>query len=92
VLQVLGEGVAIDQNIVKEHEHEVAKERAKNLVHEGLERCRGIGQAEGHDHELEMPVMSPERCLVDIIGVHVDLVISAAKVELGEAGGTAEFV
>ncbi|KAK8447283.1 hypothetical protein SEVIR_8G040866v4 [Setaria viridis] len=92
VLQVLGEGGAIDQNVVEEHEHKATQEGAQNLIHERLERHRGVRQAEGHDHELKVAVMSSKCRLVNVSIVHSDLVIAAAKVKLGEVGGAVELV
>jgi hypothetical protein len=43
---------AVDQNIVKEHEHEAAKKRAQHVAHEGLERGWGVAQPERHHEEL----------------------------------------
>jgi hypothetical protein len=43
---------AVDQNIVKEHEHKAAKKRAEHVAHEGLERGRGVAQPERHHEEL----------------------------------------
>lgn len=77
--------------ISSEHEHKAAKEWAKNLVHKGLEHRRSICQAKRHDQELKVLVVSMEICLVAIIGMHMDLVISSMEVELGEVGGSAEF-
>ena len=39
----------IYQNIIKENQDKVAEMIPKNVIHEGLERCEGIGEAEGHD-------------------------------------------
>ena len=39
----------IYQNIIKENQDKVAKMIPENVVHEGLEHCWSIGEAEGHD-------------------------------------------
>jgi hypothetical protein len=51
------------------------EEGTKNVVHQRLEGSWGVGEAERHDQELEVPVVSTERCLLDVLGVHPHLVI-----------------
>jgi hypothetical protein len=88
---MLHEGHIVYQNIIKEQEHKAAKEWAKNLVHKGLEHHWSICQTKHHDHELKAPVVSMESRLVAVISMHMDLVISAMQVELGEVGGSTEL-
>lgn len=75
------------QDVVKEHKYKATQVRAKNLIHECLEREGRIGEAKRHHQELEVTVVHPECCLVDVISVHAHLVIAVAKVELGEESG-----
>lgn len=44
----------------------------------------GGGRTEGHDEELEVPVVGMERCLLDVLWVHLHLVIAGLQVHLGE--------
>lgn len=57
-----------------------------------MKRRRGVGEAEQHDEELEQPLVSAERRLVDVIWMHAYLVIAGAHVELGEEPGAAQLV
>ena len=84
VAEVVGLGGAIDQNIIKKHKHEPAKEWTQHVVHERLERCRGVAQPKRHHHELVEAIVGAERRLVDVGRPHADLVVARAKVELNE--------
>lgn len=90
--QVICPGRAINQYIIEKDNDEPAQKWLEHVVHEGLERCQGVGEAEGHDEELEQTLMSAERCFLDVVRVHAHLVVPRAHVELREEFGTAEFV
>ena len=48
----------------------------ENVVHEHL-KCSGrIGEAKGHDKELEVLMMSTERCLGSVLWMQPDLVVA----------------
>ena len=84
--------LAVYQNIVKEDENKLAKVGAENLVHQCLEHRGCVGEAEHHDHELEVAVVGAQRCFVDVLRVHAHLVVAAAEIKLGEERGALEFV
>ncbi len=44
--------LAVDQNVVKKDKDELAQEGAEDVVHEGLERGRGVAESERHHQEL----------------------------------------
>lgn len=50
MLQVFGPCLAVDEDIVEEHD----------CVHEGQERRRRVSQAERHNQELEMSLVRSE--------------------------------
>ena len=52
VAEVVDPGRAVDQNVIKKHQDEPAEEGAQDVVHECLESCWGVAQAERHDEEL----------------------------------------
>jgi hypothetical protein len=54
----------------------------EDVVHQGLEGRWHIGQAERHDQKFEEAFVCSEHCLGDIIGVHPDLVIAQAQIQL----------
>ena len=84
--------VTVNQNIIKEHQHKTTEERAKNIIHQCLERGWGIAQPKGHDQELVEAVVCAERRLVDVPQPHADLMIARAEVELGEVAGPVELI
>ena len=84
--------LAIYQNVIKENQHKATKERAKYIIHEGLESCRGVAQPEWHYQELVEAVVSAERRLVDVLRPHEHLVVPRAQVQLGEESRAMELV
>ena len=67
---------AKNQNVIKKHQYEAAEEWPKNLIHQRLKGCWGVGEAKGHDKELVEAIMSAERRLVDVCWRHSDLMIA----------------
>jgi hypothetical protein len=92
VMQMVGPGAAVDMDIVEEDQDEAPKEWMKYHVHERLECCRRVGEAERHYQELIQAFVCSERRLVDVVGGHAHLVIARAEVELGEELGSAKFI
>jgi len=92
VLQMFRLGAAENKNVIEEDKYAPTQERTKDLVHESLERGRGVCEAERHHQKLEMVVVCAERRLGHIVGMHTDLMISAVEVELGEEDGVLQFV
>lgn len=45
----------IDQNIIRKCNHRFAQQRAKNVIHSGLERCQSVAKAKKHQ---KVPIMS----------------------------------
>jgi len=78
VLQVLRPRGAVDQDVIEKHQHEPAKVRAEDVVHQRLERGWRIGEAERHHQELVVPLVSAERRLADVVRVHAHLVVARA--------------
>ena len=70
VLKVVGEGLAINQNIVKEDDYKFLQIRPQGLIHSGLKGSWGVTQAERHHEEFIMPVMRSEGCLAYILRRH----------------------
>ena len=92
VLQVFGPGGAIYESVVKEHKHEPTQKGAEHIVHQSLKSHRCVGKAERHDQELKMAMVSAERRLGDVIGVHPHLVVARAQIELGEEASPVKLV
>jgi hypothetical protein len=51
----------------------------EHYIHQALERCRRVGDLERHDEELEVPMVRPERRLLDVIWVDAHLVVTDAQ-------------
>jgi len=83
---------AVDKNAIKKYQDEATQELPEDVVHECLEGCRGIAQAERHHQELVEAVVSAECRLVDVGGPHANLVVPRPQVELGEEAGAVELV
>ena len=60
------------------------KKGAEHVVHQSLESSRCVGKAERHDQELKMAMVSAERHLGDVVGVHPHLMVARTQIELGE--------
>jgi hypothetical protein len=56
--------VGINGDIVKINYDEFIQEWTKNIVDDGLERCRGIREPEWHDEEFVFPMSRIERSAV----------------------------
>lgn len=82
--QVVCLGRTIYQDVVEENQCELSDEGLQDVIHESLESGWCIGKAEWHYKKLEMTTMCPESCLVDVAGMHSNLMISTAKIKLGE--------
>ena len=76
VLQVFGLGGAIYEYVIKEHKHEPKQKGAEHVVDQSLKSRRCVGKAERHDQELKMAMVSVERHLGDVIGVHPHLMVA----------------
>jgi hypothetical protein len=81
---VLTPGAVVNQDVVEEHQDTAAEKRVQDIIHECLECRWGIGEPERHDQELKVTMVSPERCFFNVIRVHADLMVSTAKIQLGE--------
>lgn len=68
------------------------EEQPHDIVHKCLEGSRRVAQGKRHDEELVEIIVSPERCLVHISGVHAHLVIARAEIELREQLGTMQLI
>ena len=72
------------------YEDKPIKHVPEHIVDQGLEDCRGIGEAKGHHQVFVMPSGSVECSLPLIPLSDADEVVSIAKVKLGEDGGSLE--
>uniref|UniRef100_A0A0A9A462 Uncharacterized protein n=1 Tax=Arundo donax TaxID=35708 RepID=A0A0A9A462_ARUDO len=97
VLQMFSPGCAVNQYVVEEYKDKYRRRiqgqiSSKNVVHERLKGGWCIGQSERHHQELIVPMMSSERCLPNVSGVHPHLMIARPKIEFDEELGTMQLV
>jgi hypothetical protein len=85
-------GITKDQDVIEEHQDKHSDEVVEDVVHESLECCRCIGEAERHDQKLKMAVVRAKRSLLLIGRLHAHLVVPTVEVELGEEAGATELV
>lgn len=74
--QVILEGFAIDEDVVKEYDYEFAKIRSESLIYRGLEGQRCIAQPKRHYAKLIMVVMGAEHCLANIFILYQNLMVT----------------
>ena len=89
---MFGLGGAIYEYVIEKHKHEPTQKGVEHVVHQSLESRRCVGKAERHDQELKMAMVSAERRLGDVIGVHPHLVVARAQIELGEEASPVKLV
>ena len=87
-----GEVGALDEDIVKVDDNRSIMERAKDIVHEGREGSRCVGEAERHDGEFVGVVAgyAGGLRLVSLLDPHLE--VPALQIELGEDSGATEAV
>lgn len=73
--RVLQEVSAIHEYVVKKDNYKLAQEFTKYCVHRCLECRVGVREAERHDQELIMAVVSTKSHFVYVIYMHTNLVV-----------------
>ena len=79
VLEVCCPRCAVNEDVVEENQHKPAEECLEDVVHPRLESRRRVAQAERHDQELKVAMVGAEGGLGDVLGVHVQLMITRPK-------------
>ena len=83
---------AINQCVIKKNKDVPSQECSKNIVHQGLECRQSIGESKRHDQKFVVAIMGAKGGLMDVVGLHSDLMISGLKIQLSEECRTMEFV
>ena len=78
MLQVLFQGGAGDEVVVQVGEDE--GKVSKQLVHQALERLRGVGESKRHEEILEQTKRRDNRRFGDVLGGHRYLMVALSKV------------
>lgn len=90
MLRILLAYIAIDKDVVEVYYIVYVDKAYECLVNICLKRRRGVSKAEGHYYILKVTVARTERSLLLVAALNRDPVVSIAKVELRELGGTPE--
>ena len=72
--------LAIDGEVIKENLHKSWNIFTKDLHDDSVECCRCRLESEHHYHGNKHPPFGDERCLLLVVGVHPDLIITAEPV------------
>ena len=83
---------AINQCVIKKNEDVPSQECSENIIHQGLECRRSIGESKWHDQKFIVFIMGAKGGLMDVVGLHSDLIISVLQIQLSEECRTMEFV
>jgi hypothetical protein len=92
MVQMCSPRTALNEDVVKENEHELAKEWTKDQIHESLKCCLSVGQSKRHHPKLKMPAVCTECCFLNILRVHPHLVRVGSEIELGEEVCTMKLI
>lgn len=80
MLQMILKSSAINQYIIEEHIHEVAKARSQSSVHCALEGSRCTRQSKSHHIEFILPQMCLKCSLEGFARLHKDLMETGMKI------------
>jgi hypothetical protein len=92
VLEMRGPRWAVDEDVIKKHEHELTEERAQHGVHQALECGRCIREPKRHDQELEVAFVSAESHFLHVVDVHPHFMVAGTQVQLREEARSMELV
>ena len=92
VLLMLGDGMTIDENVIKIYDQKLTGEGSKHIIHEAHECTQGIRESERHDEPFVEPFEIFKRRLPFIPCPDADLVIPVSEVQLGENFGAGQLV
>ena len=86
------QGIGEDEDIVEVDHYEDVSHVSEDVIHEGLECSRRIGEPHGHNQEFERAILGAKCCLPLMASGDVNIVVAGPQVELGVDLGTAELV
>jgi hypothetical protein len=92
MLPMLFNGLAVDEDVIKVHEHKLVQVRSKDSIHGSLKRGRGISQPKWQNPPLEQPRGCSESCLWHILICDPDLVIARREVKTREHCRTLQLI
>ena len=84
--------LTVNQDVVQVDNDEFVQVGPKDVIHERHECRGGVGESERKDFELVEAIASSEGCLVDVVGIDANLVISGPKIDFAEDFGSVELI
>src|SRR5882672_2859747 len=84
-------GVGEDEDIIEVDHYKNVSHISEDVIHEGLERSRSIGESHGHNQEFERAISGAKGCLPLVASGDTHIVVASMQVELGVDLGTAEL-
>src|SRR5882672_9981396 len=85
-------GIGEDEDIVEVDHYEDVSHVLEDMIHEGLECSRGIGESHGHNQEFEGAILGSEGCFQLMASSNMHVVVASVQVEFGVDLGAAELV
>lgn len=85
-------GCVVHENVVEEDKGKPLDDKAENGLHECLKGGRSVREAKGHYEKFIMPFMRSKPTFFNIRGMYAYLVVTRAKIELGENLSVGKFI
>jgi hypothetical protein len=79
---------AIDEDIIKENQNKMMEERTEDMIHETLKSGGSITEAEWHNQELIVTLMSSKCSVGNVFLFHTNLVVARAEMKFGKTLST----
>ena len=87
MLDMLFEGIRIDENIVEECDTEFVEIFAEHEVDISLKRCRGVGESKWHDEIFKVTIACSECCFPLFAQGDSNEVVCGTQVDFGITHG-----
>ena len=92
MLEMIGEGPTIYQDIIEEDDDELTQVWSKGCIHSSLEGRCSIAQTKRHYTKFVMAVVSAKSNFRDVTEIHMNLVIALEQIQLREATSSPQFI
>jgi hypothetical protein len=86
-------GLCEDEDVVNVDAYDALENQIlEDLIHHGLERCRGVGQSEAHDEWFKEPVIGAKHGLPLVAFLYLHIVVTPLHVQLCEVPRSAKVM
>src|SRR5712664_151807 len=86
------QGIGEDEDIVEVDHYEDVSHVSEDVIHEGLKCSRSIGQAHGHNQEIEGAISGAKGCLQLVTSGNANIVVARVQFELCVDLGASKLV